>query len=242
MRVAITGGNGKLGSKVVDQLNQKHQIITFGRRDCDFMWTLGTLPTLASLQHIDAIFHFGWSLSDRGKDIDLNIGGTMLLAQRAAELGIPFLFISSVAALSNSNYGKAKHEAEILVRSLGGVSMRIGLVPEIADYGVPRSTKLISFVPKLAVDVHITTLNHLLESLNGWLESIPLKVEHPSQITLVSKTILFQELFSGKIKIKINVPRGVIYMCLKTTNRISLKSRNMLDSYISIYTTPRNLG
>jgi len=241
MKIALTGQTGKLGSQLFNQLSQNHEVISFGRHESDFTWSLGICPTVASLDRVEAILHFGWSLHDREKDFHVNVGGTALLAYRAAEMGIPFLFISSVAALSDSSYGRAKLEAEKFVHNAAGVSLRIGLVPEVAEYGIPQAKKLVWLVPNFSTDVHITKLNDLLEFVEKWLVSVKANEPLPPRITLITERVSSKELFGSKVKIKINIPRGAIYMFLKTTKNFSLRSRNLLDAYQSIFTTPKNI-
>lgn len=241
MKIALTGRSGKLGSQLFSQLSKNHEVISFGRHESDFPWSLGISPTVESLDKVEAILHFGWSLHDREKDFHVNVGGTALLAYRAAEMGIPFLFISSVAALSDSYYGRAKLEAEKFVHNAAGVSLRIGLVPEVAEYGIPQTKKLVWLVPNFPTDVHITRLDDLLEFVDQWLVCVKANKALLPRVTLVGERVSFEELFGSKVKIKINIPRGAIYMFLKSTKIFSLRSRNMLDAYQSIFTTPKNL-
>ena len=104
MKVGITGATGRIGDKLIERLKEENEIITFGRHNSDIPWTLGVIPAPDQLKDLDVMIHLAWSLKDRVKDFHLNVGGTLLLAQAAKKSEIPFLFISSIAATSHSEY------------------------------------------------------------------------------------------------------------------------------------------
>lgn len=240
MRIALTGSTGGLGSLLLRHLRMTHEVVTLGRENCNVSWTLGVIPSPEEVQGIDALIHCAWSTQDRRRDFHINIGGTAALARFADVSEIPMLFISSVAALSDSYYGIAKREAEILVEQHHGSTLRIGLVPQSNPY-FELSKKFIGLAPFFSGYINLTEFHLLSKSIDSWLEQII--SDSPRQMikTSISANVLAREQFLSQYRYAIPVPTWLLLCGLTTFQRVSLKSANLLDAWKSLTTTPRIL-
>jgi len=235
MRVGITGSSGRVGKLLIANLLRNHRIVTFGRQNSDIEWTLGVKPSPTQLSQVDVLIHLGWSLEARKTDFHLNVGGTAGLASAARDSGIPFLFISSVAALSNSSYGLAKLKAEDAVAREKGFSLRIGLIPEANRYA-DISKKTIGIYPQFSCLINITRIEDFIGFIDKWLEADFRKSLPPKPVTLVSSAGTPREILSSA-RIAIPVPYFLITGALFIGSFISLRARNFQDSLISVTTT-----
>ena len=239
MRIGLTGGTGRLGKLLIGNLVSEHQVVTFGRQSSDIDWTLGVRPSPLQLSQVDVLIHLSWSLLDRENDFHLNVGGTGLLAAAARDSGVPFLFISSVAALSNSRYGLAKLKAEEAVTRETGFNLRIGLVPEANRYA-GDSKKSIGIYPQLPCLINVTKFKDLRDFIGKWLMS-EFKESAPTQpFTLVSSVEKPRKLLSNA-RIVIPVPYFLISGSFLLGGYFSLRVRNFQDSLKSVVTTKLEL-
>jgi hypothetical protein len=239
LKVGITGATGRLGSRLVEYLSKEHEVITFGRAFSDKPWTLGVIPSAAQLNEIDVLIHLAWSLRDRERDFHLNVGGTLVLAQAAQTSRIPFLFISSVAANSNSDYGKSKAEAERLVFDCLGTVMRIGLVPDLNRYTGTR-TRHFSLYPNLEFKVPVTSFELLKKSIDDWIVGRDEGIHESNLKTILSGEIGAKELFAQDSRYLISIPLLIIKFSLATCAPFSLRARNLRDAMLSVITNKSN--
>lgn len=240
MKIALTGSSGGLGSLLLRHLKRKHEVVTLGRENCDVSWTLGAIPSPKEMQGIEALVHCGWSTQDRRRDFHINIGGTAALARFAEVSEIPFLFISSVAALSNSYYGIAKREAEVLIEQHHGSTLRIGLVPQSNPY-FELGKKFIGLAPLFSGYVNLTEFHLLSRSIDNWLEQIIADNYRPMIETSISANVLAREQFLSQYRHAIPVPTWFLRGALTVFQGVSLRSANLLDALKSLTTTPRIL-
>ncbi len=240
MKIGITGASGQLGRVLQSRLGEDHEIVTFGRERHSIPWTLGISPTVTQLSQLDVFIHLAWSFQDRRKDIDLNVGGTLVLSQALNQSEIPFLFLSTIAAGNKSFYGHSKLLAEYHVLNLGGYVIRPGLMHGLNTYKLPR-TKFLAVIPAFSGDIHLTHINDLEEAIRCWIRSTNMQPSHHSTLTIVGKKVNFKDYFKGNSKYCIGVPLVLIESSLWVLSLLSLKYRNLRDSFVSLKSTMQNL-
>ena len=235
MKIGISGGSGRVGTLLKQKLLRKHEVVTFGRANSDIGWTLGVRPSPFELSRVDVLIHLSWSQLDRENDFHLNVGGTAALAAAASESRIPFLFISSVAASSNSSYGLAKLKAEEAVARENGFNLRIGLIPEANRYA-NNSKKIIALYPQLPCLINVTKLKDLEDFIDKWLDTKFGEGILPQLVTLVSSRDTPKAVLSNA-RLAIPVPYVLIKGALSLGGYFSLQARNFQDSLNSVVTT-----
>jgi hypothetical protein len=235
MRIGITGASGRLGSRLIEKLSLQHEVITFGRSKSDCLWTLGVIPSESQLRDIDVFIHLAWSLRDRSGDYHLNVGGTLVLAQAAQAAEVPFLFISSVAAMSNSEYGKSKAQAEALVLDCMGTVVRIGLVPELNRYEVSKK-RVLSLYPNFRFKIQITSFDAFRESIDRWISNDKGHFSGNIVTTIVSSEMEAREIFAQNSKLLLPIPLLVIKFVFRICKPFSLRVRNLNDALLSVTT------
>jgi nucleoside-diphosphate-sugar epimerase len=237
MKIAITGHSGLLGQAVIAELLPFYEIVRLGRSNSDIEWTLGVLPAPEQLQGIEAIIHLAWSQENRRDDFHINIGGTQRLAQLANRLEIPFLFISTVAALGDSDYGKSKIMAEQRVLEEGGGCVRLGLIVGLNRY--QRVHLKINPILNSSHPLNYTHKEDLIEFLFNWLNLEPTTLRKPEIHSVVSGTKSVKTFFCKPKVVNVYFPVMFVRVILKGASSISKRSRNSLDSLNSLLTTPR---
>lgn len=235
MKIGVTGASGRIGEKLIERLKEEHQVVTFGRNNSDFPWTLGVIPAPDLLKDLDVFIHLAWSLRDRVKDYHLNVGGTLLLAQAARNSKIPFLFISSLAATSFSEYGKSKAAAEKLVLGESGDVIRFGLVPEFNGY-TNSKVRLVAFYISLPKQVEITRFESICTSIEDWIKSAKNKSAISTCSTVLSGDLSSKNLFAKKSRLAVPAPSLIIRTFLLASTPFSLRARNLYDALKTITT------
>jgi nucleoside-diphosphate-sugar epimerase len=234
----MTGASGVLGSPILKKLEENFTVVKLGRSDGDYPWELGVELDPTDFLGIDAVLHLAWSLSDRENDFHKNVGGTAQLARFAKELGIPFIFVSSIAALGDSYYGRSKRQAEIYVEALGGVTVRAGLVREASKYFSESRCFRIGFVPNLNGYVHLTEVGTLISLLIDILKNRSQIQTSDAQIkTLITSVEPVQDFFRTTGKLNVKIPDCLIEIFLFLWSRFDLTGRNYQDSYRSLKST-----
>ncbi len=238
MKVIITGASGNLGSDLINSLQGQFEFVRLGRQAEVMPWQLGVKPDPEPFFDAEAILHLAWSLHDREKDFHLNVGGTALLAKFAKELGIPFIFISSIAAEGKSHYGKSKLEAERYVTDLGGICIRSGLIPTSNTYMKDGKRFGINLVPKLSGKIGVTELETLCIAIKNLLNEIHDGGTYKAgKVTIITRFVQVQELFRNGARFKLLLPNSFILLVLKLISKVSRQGRNLQDSYLSMIST-----
>jgi hypothetical protein len=241
MRVAMTGASGHLGSQIYDFLCTNYDVLRFGRRAGEISWEMGRVPQEEDLLGVSAIFHFAWSLRDREKDSNLNVFGTEKIAELAQKLKIPLVFISSTAVFSESRYGASKLAAEKIVSGLGGLNLRIGVVPTAnRTIDIERWTYF-QLIPTIKSGIHFTDFKDLTGWISTYLNGLP-KENKVLNFTLVTGHSEIASLYSDKYWFRICVPEKLIINLLSFFSLFSRNFRNKKDSVIAILTTPQVLN
>ncbi len=234
MKIGITGSNGIFGLLVMHELKKDgHEFVRFGRESADIFWTLGVYPEPEVLNDLDVLIHFAWSTRDRRKDFHLNVGGTWRLAQLAKIVGIPFLFISSDAAQSQSHYGQSKLKAEELVIQENGFVSRFGLIIDGNNYDVTRATRFLSLRGRALVSR--TSLGDAVNHIGTWLKNCNEEAltNKPSDVTTDQVSITQHFKRQGA---KIGVSMKLLSLLFQIGSAFSLKIRNYEDALKSIST------
>lgn len=134
MIVAITGASGFIGSNAAIELTEHgHQVVALGRRPRDRRFELGPAPSAAAFDGVEVLLHCAYDFRPTSPTeiYRRNVIGTANLLRAAHRAGVGrIVFISSMSAYSGTKqlYGRAKLEGEELVRELGGLTLRLGLV------------------------------------------------------------------------------------------------------------------
>lgn len=236
MNIAISGSTGRVGREIVKSLSPNYQITPLGRKNGDVPWSLGINPAPEDLQAVGAIIHLAWSMYDREKDWHLNVGGTLSLASIAQKLDIPFLFISSVAALGDSNYGSSKRAAESNVISMDGSCVRIGIIRGINRYAL--KSKFINPVLNSKRRVNFTDYEDLKLYLHLWLTAAALGETKQQVDTIVSGSEITKVFFRNENQINIPVSPTLLEIFTKPGSRFSRRISNSYDALVSLKTTP----
>lgn len=136
MKIFVTGGTGKLGSKVIKLLlKNNHKVVALTRNkfieDCENVEGDLFSFDLSSMKGCDAIIHIAGLVNFYSKDdlFNVNVDGTREIVEKANELKIPyFLHISSISIYGKKNndnitedtsfnpdtsYAKSKYLSEI---------------------------------------------------------------------------------------------------------------------------------
>jgi nucleoside-diphosphate-sugar epimerase len=160
--LVITGASGYIGRAVVKQaLSQGHSVTVLGRipvagAQSFHKWKIGDQPSRQHLQSADAVIHLAhsWSADAAGAS-QINVTGSVALAQHAAAAGVPrFVFASTTSARpeARNNYGKAKFKTEQLLEAVRGINIRharIALVYGGAPHGQYAMMRKLSRLPLL---------------------------------------------------------------------------------------------
>jgi nucleoside-diphosphate-sugar epimerase len=133
MRLAVTGGTGFIGARLIDlALETGHQVKALTRREAEpragLSWVPGDLQDRTALEQLvadaDAVIHVAGVINSpttAGFELG-NVGGTLSMLAAATAGGVPrFVHVSSLAAREPrlSVYGASKARAEELVHGSG---------------------------------------------------------------------------------------------------------------------------
>lgn len=202
---AVTGARGYVGSHIVQKLEQAgHKVLRLGRdsRCDDRLFVLGEPVEPSLLEGVDALIHCAYDLRLRKADQDhrINVVGSARLLHAATQAGVPrVIFISSVSAFEGcrSFYGQGKLAVEGLVRDIGGIIFRPGLVYGDSGRGMFGALSRMARLPVLPVFdggrqpfalVHVDDLaNAVAEALNWSLPFTdgPVVLAHPDRVTFL---------------------------------------------------------
>lgn len=136
-KVFITGGNGVLGSKLIEKISSYFTVFAPNKEECDVR-NLHSITTNVSTINPDVVIHlaafvdtFGCE-SDKEKAIDINIIGTINMVKACLETKCKFVYLSSEYVFDGNKgnytvddkpdpinvYGKTKASSEYIVSIL----------------------------------------------------------------------------------------------------------------------------
>ncbi len=213
MKVLITGSNGFIGQHLCQTLESRYSIIRHGRKvefsnennkyfnldvNSNSDWQ-GHLENINTVIHLAASAHK--KLNDLEKIDEVNVNGTLRLAQQAATAGVKrFIFISSIGVLGDktilpfnertieaphSDYAKSKLKAEIgLLELARASSLEVVIIRPVLVYGgtAPGNfSKLKSLINKLPIlPFGLVNNKRSFISVDNLVDFIRLCVEHPN--------------------------------------------------------------
>ena len=132
MRIAVTGGTGFIGSKLIDvALGDGHDVVALTRREQPdrqrLSWIPGSLEDTDALERLvdkaDAVIHVAGVINASAAGFEKgNVAGTLAMLAAATAGGVRrFVYTSSLAAREPmlSQYGASKARAEELVHGSG---------------------------------------------------------------------------------------------------------------------------
>jgi nucleoside-diphosphate-sugar epimerase len=195
-RVALTGASGMVGGHLMSLLKGKTEVVASSRRPVEesegvtwFPWNLEEWKSVEELNRafgpVDAVFHAGAMLPDAegGSDdwrramFDVNVRGSLCVAEWALRSGTPLVFVSSatvyadsygariteeaatVSAEDPSFYALTKREAERVLESLVAAGLKVVILRPSAIYGSGLApAKLIPRFLRLAADDQVIEL------------------------------------------------------------------------------------
>ncbi|MGR9250431.1 NAD-dependent epimerase/dehydratase family protein [Rhizobium leguminosarum] len=153
-RLIITGSTGYIGARLVAMARERgFDVVELGRRPGG-KWRIGDEPAASDLEGAIGLVHLAhsWATpSEAAEEENVNISGTLKLAETAKAVGVPrFVFASSTSSRREALnvYGRTKFRIEEHLAASKAASIvriaRIGLV-----YGGPR-TAMYGLMAKLA--------------------------------------------------------------------------------------------
>lgn len=129
--IVVTGGNGYIGSRLVELLRARGVRVTVLARAGN-AWALGRPVPPGVLDGADAVIHLAHQWVGGGPiETDINVAGTRALLEACRRAGVRrFVFGSSVAAWPGAlnRYGRIKHAIESMLSGPGEIAARIGMV------------------------------------------------------------------------------------------------------------------
>ena len=217
MRIAVTGANGYVGSRIAAYLKKHATVVELTRKN-GFV-----LGEKIDLRDIDVLMHCAYDFKDHEK----NIKGSLDLFKAAK--GKKIIFISSMSAFDGckSQYGKAKLAVE--KRAKGITIIRPGLVYDKnaeSIIGKLRKVVKLPIVPLIGGNqklylVHSQDLGAVVwELANAPTPKKPIYAAHEQPHTF--KEIL--TVLAGKKKFFIPVPYWVAYAGLRTLELLHLSN------------------
>lgn len=214
-RVLVTGASGFIGGNVLALLSSKYRIICQDRKSDSiesdpnhhFKLDINTYTDWSNcLKNIDAIVHLAAVAHNNSTDPnyihEVNVRGTVNLAQQAAEHGVKrFVFISSIVVLGNSTtnsrtfdensvtsvhsqYAQSKLDAEIaLLKIAEETSLEVVILRPVLAYGVGapgnfgKLVNLVNKVPMLPFALCDNKRSFI--SVENLVNFISVCIEHP---------------------------------------------------------------
>lgn len=161
MKVLVTGANGFIGSYAVKALQEKYEVVGFGRNKSENIpFVQGDIrnkeDVLKATKGIDAVLHLAASVSSN--DFQANYDVNVLVAQNVVQACKKnkvkrIIFASSFTTMlaEKDNYGTTKVQAEDVFKSSGldVTILRLGMVYGKNGKGFTKMVKNVTAIPLL---------------------------------------------------------------------------------------------
>ena len=258
---AVTGANGYVGSRLASALAADFRVVPMGRgAGADgirwAMWNgerdakvdAGVAEALRA-QGVRVLVHSAWDMKeiDPAKNWKVNVEGTRALLADARAAGVErVVFISTISAFeaARSEYGRSKLAAEKLVLAGGGTVLRPGLVwgerPGGMFGAVSQQVRKGGLVPVIGDGRYPQYLVHeddLAEAVRraalGEFGGKVLTLAHPGGCMFRDLVLGIAARQGAKVTLA-PVPWRLIYLALKSAERIGLRLGFRSDSVISL--------
>jgi len=255
---AVTGANGYVGSKIVDYLRSRNQVVyemarkASGGSDSRYFinYSLDAGFEQDSLKGVEVLVHCAYDFKQKKwPDIlRVNVMGTIRLFEKAKSAGVKrIIFISTMSSFegASSLYGKAKLEIERTVLVEGGFVIRPGLVYGKHPGGMMGAlNSLVTKSPILPVLgggkqllflVHEDDLANLVRrcgcSREPWARPISAAYNEPMTFGDILRVMARSR---GRVIRLVPIPWILPYMALKSAEAIGLDVGFRSDSLISL--------
>ncbi|NZD65561.1 SDR family oxidoreductase [Rhizobium sp. WYCCWR 11290] len=181
-RLIITGSTGYIGARLAVMARERgFDVVELGRRS-EAKWRIGDEPVASDLEGAAAVVHLAHSWAtgpETAEENNINISGTVKLAEAAKAAGVPrFVFASSTSSRQEALnvYGRTKFRIEQQLAASSAAAIvriaRIGLVyggPRTAMYGLMAKLSALSpLLPMIGLGRHVQPI-HLDEVAAGLL-------------------------------------------------------------------------
>ncbi|MDC7745181.1 NAD-dependent epimerase/dehydratase family protein [Rhizobium binxianense] len=198
-RLIITGSTGYIGARLAAMARERgFDVVELGRRP-ETKWRIGDEPVASDLQGAVGIVHLAHSWAtppEAAEEENINISGTVKLAEAARAAGVPrFVFSSSTSSRREALniYGRTKFRIEqhLATSSLAPIVRiaRIGLVyggPRTAMYGLMAKLAALSpILPMIGLSREVQPI-HLDEVAAGLL-ALATEENPPQQIFVLAQ-------------------------------------------------------
>lgn len=242
-RLIITGSTGYIGARLAATARELgFEVIEFGRRS-GAKWRIGDEPAASDLEGAAAVIHLAHSWAtepEAAEENNINISGTVKLAEAARAAGVPhFVFSSSTSSRQEALnvYGRTKFRIEQHLAASSAAPIvriaRIGLVyggPRVAMYGLmAKLAGLSPLLPMIGLSRKVQPI-HLDEVAAGLLALATREDLQPQTFVLAQeKPISFAAWLSilrrsqGKGKLHfIPIPLGFALFACRMTKLVPL--------------------
>lgn len=242
-RLIITGSTGYIGARLAATARELgFEVIEFGRRS-GAKWRIGDEPAASDLEGAAAVIHLAHSWAtepEAAEENNINISGTVKLAEAARAAGVPhFVFSSSTSSRQEALnvYGRTKFRIEQHLAASSAAPIvriaRIGLVyggPRVAMYGLmAKLAGLSPLLPMIGLSRKVQPI-HLDEVAAGLLALATREDLQPQTFMLAQeKPISFAAWLSilrrsqGKGKLHfIPIPLGFALFACRMTKLVPL--------------------
>jgi nucleoside-diphosphate-sugar epimerase len=258
MRIAITGANGYIGSRIARALRPKHTIVPLGRATTprftlDEGFTLDGKTAPTPLKRVDVLIHCAYDFSPRGwHDIyRVNVLGTRRLLREARAADVQrIIVISSMSAFPGckSLYGRAKLAIEQDARKAKAFIVRPGLVYDKDARGivgrlrdVARRLPVVPMIGRGKQEVYPCHAEDLAQLIALLCEKDIAPRGVP--ITAASqRPVTFREIvtvLSGRKPLFVPIPYAAAYAGLRVLEALRLNGGLRTDSLVGmVHTNP----
>ena len=258
-KIILTGANGFAGSKIAAYFRQHgDQVIEMGRRPSptvkskeDFIpFQLGDIPDPNCFAGVDIFVHcaYDFSLREKIENERVNTQGSIQLFKSAHEADVSrSIFISSAAAFcgAKSQYGQIKLAIEQKVMQKDVFVVRPGLIFGKQAGGIVgalnQMVSKLSFLPMIGSGKEALYLCHYQDFVKCVYQltycdikiNKPVFAAHERPLTLKQILIELGKQYDKNLFF-IPIPSNLLYVALKSLEKLGIKSRLRSDSLIGL--------